>query len=854
MSNNSRFSKVTFATTVALIFLTHCIPARADVIATLRPPSVPLVAHDPYFSIWSPADQSTGADTVHWTGESHRLTSVVQIDGRLFRVLGKIPANVPALPQTSVEVLPTRTIYIFAGEGVQIALTFMTPALPDDLMVYSRPVTYITWTSQATDGREHNVEVRFEASADITVNTPNEEVVPTRQDLTNLAVLKVGSKDQFVLGRKGDNLRINWGWLYLAAPKSEGVAEAHFAETKLPESSRNSAASSVPADSVNALFSFKAVKVGVQPVSRWLMLAYDDEYSVKYFGKNLRPYWRRNGDDAAALLNKSAAEYEALTQRCRKFDAELMADLRRVGGEKYAQLCALACRQTAAGNKVVADANGQPLMFPKENFSNGCISTVDVLFPQAPFFLVFSPVLTKAMLLPILDYAASPHWPYGYAPHDLGTYPQAAGQVYGMGGDDGGRMPVEESGNMLIILAALAQQEGSADWVKPYWPMLTQWADYLVKEGLDPQKQLCSADMFGHLPRNANLALKAIIGIGGHAQLCELAGRPDDAKKYSAIARDYAAKWLELAKDDGHTRLAYDQPGSWSMKHNLIWDRVLGTKLFPDSVGDAEIAWYLKVQKQYGLPVDHRTDTSLIDWALWSIALARNDADFQALLAPIWHYANETPSRVPLADWFNTGNAKQTGFQARPVVGGIFIKLLADPPAWKKWAARDMTPVAGWAPQPTPPEVTVVVPAADTQPALWRYTMNQPANGWETPGFSDSEWRTGKSGFGTAGTPGAVIGTVWSTADIWLRREIEFPAGDWKKLQAWMDHDEDAEVYINGVLALKASAWNTSYDEIPLNENGRAALKPGKNLVAVHCHQTTGGQYIDVGFIQEESK
>ena len=253
---------------------------------------------------------------------------------------------------------------------------------------------------------------------------------------------------------------------------------------------------------------------------------------------------------------------------------------------------------------------------------------------------------------------------------------------------------------MLLMLAALAKVEGNADLAKPYWPMLTKWADYLVKEGLDPTNQLCSADMFGHLPHNANLALKAIIALGGYAQLCELAGKPDDAKKYLAIARDYAARWQELAKNDGHTRLAYDRPGTWSMKHNLIWDRVLGLNLFPPSVGDAEITWYLKVQKRYGLPVDNRTDTSLIDWALWSSALARNDADFQALLGPIWRYANETPSRVPLSDWFVTTDAKQKGFQARPVVGGLFIKLLADPAMWTKWAKRGATVRGSWAPIP----------------------------------------------------------------------------------------------------------------------------------------------------------
>src|SRR6266581_773465 len=143
---------------------------------TVRPPSVPLVACDPYFSLWSPADKLTDADTTHWTGKARRLTGLVKIDGKNFRVMGVDPADVPALSQTKLEVLPTRTIYTFEGEGVRLTLTFMTPALPDDLDVLSRPVTYLTWTLQATDGTQHDMAIYFDASGELCVNEGRQQV------------------------------------------------------------------------------------------------------------------------------------------------------------------------------------------------------------------------------------------------------------------------------------------------------------------------------------------------------------------------------------------------------------------------------------------------------------------------------------------------------------------------------------------------------------------------------------------------------------------------------------------------------------------------------------------------------
>ena len=668
-------------------------------------------------------------------------------------------------------------------------------------------------------------------------------------------MLKTGSKDQPVLGRKGDDVRINWGWLYLAAPKSENIEEARFTEEMLPESFSRGAASAVPADSVNAVFVFKSAMVGKKPVARWLMLAYDDEYSLQYFKKNLRPYWRRNGDDATALLKKSAAEYESLKKRSEKFDTELMADLRIVGGEKYARLGALAYRQIVAGTKVVADENGQPLLFPKENTSNGCVGTVDVIYPLAPYCLLFSPSLTKAMLVPPLDYASSPRWKFPFAPHDLGTYPLANGQVYG-GGErtEDNQMPVEESANLIILTTALAEEEGNADFAGKYWRVLEQWAAYLKSKGFDPERQLCTDDFAGHLAHNVNLSAKAIVALGAFGHLCEMRGDVAQAGEFTALARSFAARWVKEADDGDHFRLAYDQPGTWSQKYNLVWNRVLGLNLFPKAALRKEMDFYLKGMNRYGLALDNRKPWTELPWSFWTAALTGSRADFEKIFDPIYDYVNATTSRVPFADFYWTQNATEAGMHARPVIGGIYILPLLDQTLWHKWTARDGTKAAGWAPLPTLPKVTVVVPAADTQPVLWHYTISRPAPGWEAPGFDDSAWRTGKSGFGTPGTPSAIIGTVWNTDDIWLRREIELPAGEWKNLQAWMDHDEDAEIYINGVLAVVVPEWNTSYEEFPLSANGRAALKPGQNLIAVHCHQTTGGQYIDVGFIQDETK
>jgi len=825
-------------------------------------PSTPLVACDPYFSIWSPGDKLNGVETTHWTGRQHQLTSLVKIDGKSFRVMGATPASAPALEQKSVTVLPTRTIYTFEGSGVALKLTFTTPALPDDISILSRPVTYLTYDVHSTDGKEHEVSIFFGASGELAVNSTDQNVTWKDASGGGLAVVSLGSKDQQILQKKGDDQRIDWGYLYLAAP-AETTDDYGFAKpSELGvafsmngiSGGRGASGEADNANDTGAGIELNSFKVGTEPVSKWVMIAYDDIYSIQFNRTNLRPYWRKDGWEAKDLLAASARDYSLLQERCAKFDAELMADLEKIGGEKYAKISALAYRQCFAAGKFAADANGQPLQFSKENHSNGCIATSDIFYPMSPQFLLFGPSLAKSFLAPFMEYAKSDRWKFPFAPHDLGTYPHANGQVYG-GGEktEVDQMPVEESGNVLLLMAAVAQMEGNADFAGSYWETVQKWAEYLKKEGYDPANQLCTDDFAGHLAHNVNLSAKAICALGAYAKLCEMRGDHPQAAEYGKLAKEFAQRWVQEAKDGDHYRLAFDRPGSWSQKYNLVWDKILGLGLFPDEVLRTEMEFYKKTQNVYGLPLDNRRTYTKLDWIIWTASLTQDRKDFETLVSPVFKFLNEGPTRAPMTDWYETISGEKVGFTARPVVGGVFLPALYHQELWKKHASREKTDAKGWAPMPEyiAPIVIDIVPAGNTKGDLsWSYTTDRPQGEWFKPEYDASKWKTGASGFGTAGAPNTNIRTKWDGRNIWLRREVTLPESIPSNVALNVYHDEEATIYINGVLAASTGGFVTDYSIVPLTDAGKAALKPGKNTIAVHCQQSSGGQYIDVGIIE----
>jgi hypothetical protein len=574
--------------------------------------------------------------------------------------------------QKSVVINATQTIYSFECVGVDLEVAFTSPLLINDLSLFSRPVSYISYRVKSNDGKNHRVKILTAASTSIAVNNPSQEVTTKKYASGTLSLLKVGTTSQPVLQKKGDDLRIDWGYMYVAIPKStnelqyitrHGETASSFATGKI-----NPANKPGKQLDLNTVMNFGSVNATGK--EKFVEVGYDDLYSVQYFNRNLKPWWKLSSTSIENVLVLSAAEYNAVMQKCYNFNKTMYADALKAGGKNYADLCVLAYRQSIAAHQLLKSPQGDILFLSKENFSNGSINTVDVTYPSAPLYLLYNPRLLEGMLNGIFHYCESNAWTHNFAAHDLGTYPLANGQTYGE------NMPVEESGNMIILTAAIAKAEGNAAFAKKHWKLLTKWANYLSTNGFDPGNQLCTDDFAGHLAHNANLSVKAIVALGAYANLASDLHKRKIASSFRNLAASMAVKWTKLADAGDHYSLVFGSKDTWSQKYNLVWGKVLGLQLFPASVYKKEINYYLTKQNAFGLPLDSRKTYTKSDWILWTASLADNQKDFKALTDPVHKYATQTTTRVPLSDWHETTDGKMVGFQARSVVGGFFMKLL----------------------------------------------------------------------------------------------------------------------------------------------------------------------------------
>jgi len=619
----------------------------------LRAPAYPLLNVDPYYSVWSASNKLTDSTTVHWTNHPNTIRGLATIDGQTYRFIGQ--GDEPALEQISVDVDAMSTTYRFACGKVILTAVFTSPRLADDLYWLSSPVAFVELSAKASDGSAHDVSVKLSFSEEFCLNEKGQYAVDVEKVDLPLPCIRMGSAEQKVLNRSGDDVRIDWGYFYLAARGCKACVDSEAVEGDM---------------------TYITACADISGEKAVLTCAYDDICSIQYFGANLKSWWNKDGETILTAIEKADSSYECLCARCKAFSDSLFADAVKAGGEQYAELLSLAWRQVMAAHKVAVDENGEVLFISKECFSNGCAATVDVSYPSIPMFLLYNPELVKGMMRPIFRYAESDMWPFDFAPHDCGQYPLVNGQVYGDNKLEF-QMPVEECGNMLGMVCTTCIADGDTAFVEAHLDTLEHWTKYLIQYGVDPENQLCTDDFAGHLAHNCNLAIKAIMGVASYALLLEKLGRTAQAEEYMAKAKEMASIWVKTASNgDGSYRLAFDRPGTFSMKYNAVWDKLYGTGVFPAEMILSEVTTNVRRFNQYGMPLDNRADYTKSDWLVWTATMTDSREDFERWIAPLWQAYNDSESRVPMTDWYFTSTAKMRGFRHRTVQGGLFIKLL----------------------------------------------------------------------------------------------------------------------------------------------------------------------------------
>lgn len=542
---------------------------------------------------------------------AHNNSGNALVDFGLYNKISKGNNLLMVAQQKAVSVMATSTYYTFTCGPVELNVVFTAPMLIDDLDLISTPVNFISYQVRSIDSRPHDMKVMITASPLIAINRKSQPTISTIIDNNGTAYLKTGTIDQPILATKGDGVGIDWGHLYISSANGQVALNSYNTVS-------NTFTNSGRLPKTNQLMTCRSLQdmpslaychdFGSTTNARnFMMIGYDEIEDIEYMYQRYKGYWARNGKTIFEAFSEFGNRYDELMTRSRQLDQRIYDDAMTAGDKQYAEILSGSYRHVMAAHKLFQDKDGNILFFSKENNSNGCVNTVDLTYPEAPLFLLYNPTLQKGMMTSIFNYTKSGRWTKPFAAHDLGTYPIADGQVYG------GDMPLEEAGNMIILTTMLSILDGNTKYADAYWDILKEWTDYLSANGQDPANQLCTDDFAGHWAHNCNLSIKAIMGVAGYALMCRMKGFYEDASKYMECAKAMAATWEQKANEGDHYRLAFDRKDTWSQKYNMIWDTLWDTHIFSGKVNQKEIAYYLKHQNTYGLPLDIRKDYSKND-------------------------------------------------------------------------------------------------------------------------------------------------------------------------------------------------------------------------------------------------
>ena len=381
--------------------------------------------------------------------------------------------------------------------------------------------------------------------------------------------------------------------------------------------------------------------------------------------QNLRPWWQRDSKPVADMLDEAEAAYLPLEAKGDHFDTELTADLTKTAGAHYAWLCTLAYRQSIAAHSLVAGPDGKPMLFAKENFSNGDVGTVDVLYPYRAHLPLLQPAPARRPGSPRPRLRRQPQplalplRPARPRPVPPCQRPELRRRRKNRRRPDARR---GESGNLILCVDAIARLGNSTELAETYWPQLTQWALFLKQHGLDPENQLTTDDFAGHVTHNANLALKAIDALAAYADLARILHHESRSEGVRSPRQGPTPhKWITARSRRRPLQARLRQPRNLVAKVQPRLGQGARLQPLPTPASAPPRSPSTKPSStSTAFPLDSRKSYTKLDWTLWTATLTDNQADFDALVDPAWLWStgnHQAASRM--TDWYDTITGKQ---------------------------------------------------------------------------------------------------------------------------------------------------------------------------------------------------
>ncbi|TCD64701.1 hypothetical protein EIP91_003775 [Steccherinum ochraceum] len=676
------------------------------------PPAIPLAVRSPYLSAWLPQGQGTALNAgwaTFWTGMIQGWAGYIKVDGKAYAFMGSAGGvTSEKAVQKSFQFTSTQSTFVLTAGPVDLTVTFLSPVEPDDLVKQSFPFSYMSMTVASNDGASHFAKVYTDISAEwITGNVSSLATWKATTD-SNVVTHQIQLSTQVPYTEDHD--KIQNGAAYFSATQTSGLTyqigqdvllRNQFTANGTLLNTQDTNFRAVQDEWPVFAFAWNLGKFSSTSATVVCSLGHVRDPAVQYIkadgSKQDRSlyFWSKYSTVAAAIAD-FLQDYTNALSRAKALDATISTDAKKVS-QDYAELTALSLRQAFGASEITVSKNADGsfntsdvLIFTKETSSSASVNTVDAIYSMWPLYLYMNATMGKYALLPGLEYSASGLYKQQFAVHDLGShYPQATGLANG-----GLTMPIEETGNMLIMVLSYIQRTGDTSLATQYHSLLDQWAQYLQSNALNPTSQMSSDAFAGALDKQTNLAIKGAIGIAAMSEIANLTGDATKAAQYASTAVSFASKIVSsgTSTDGQHLTLSvsFDRLVAarhrklmsliflhWGLAYNLYADQLLGTNLFPDTVYNMQTSWYGNklANTQYGLPLDTRHTYSLTHWEIWAAAIAGSSTVRDSFIGGVLKLATNGKSNKPFGDWYDTVAGTENSFTARPVVGGHFALL-----------------------------------------------------------------------------------------------------------------------------------------------------------------------------------